>query len=474
MNGGPARRVPSGAPTVIAIAGMLLSVAVGAAVGLGHERAVIAGAFGIAALALVWNLGARLTLAPGKLGHWLLAGAFFAMPLNAFRVAGSVTVGDFLLLAAIPFALVAVIARDDIPRLPAWLYAGGFLLISSILLVEVFPPGWREQVFLTPTTLLQEQSDIEDSSSLLSGIRLLIALLFLPVVTCFLADGWRKIRLLTDAWLAGVALSCAVAVLGAAAGIDPLGSLAGFPLLGEGLYQGTRAAGLSVHPVTLALTAVMAAPVVLTRITDRRSGLVYGPVFGLILLAILLSGTRSGLLVLLFICAVVMAVNPRTRRLLAGVLLAGAAAICVLLLASIPGTERFQGGDASAGASNQARLNLYEESVSYIADRPLTGYGFELIRDSHSLVLQLLLAGGLIGLIGYFTVFVGYLTIGWRSRLRVPDWIRPDAVGLTLALVAFLAAGLVGNDVYARYLYIPAGLLLAMSVLGQREPVDKR
>lgn len=461
------------APTAIAIAGLLISFAVGALIGTGHQKPLIFATAGVASIAVVALLGSKLVVEPGKLGYWLLAGAFFAMPLNAFRVAGSVTLGDMLLLAAIPFAFYAVITRTGLPRIPSWLYIGSGLLILSVLLLELFPPGGIHQVILTPTTVLQQQSDMEDSSNLMSGIRLLMALVFLPLVTCFLADGWGKIRMLTNAWVAGVSLSCVVAVIGAISGLDPLDTIAGFPLVGGGLYEGTRAVGFSVHPFTLSLTAVMAAPVVLTRITDLQSGLRYGPLFAVIVAAILLSGTRTGLLVLVLVCAAVLIVDKRTRKALAAVMMGGAAFFCVLLLfASIPGTERFQSSDLSAGESNRSRITLYEESARYIAERPIIGHGFELVRDSHNLFLQLLLAGGLIALIGFFTIFLGYLTMGWKSRLKVPEAFYGDSVGLTLALIAFLLSGFLGNDIYARYLYIPAGLLLAMSIASGRIPPD--
>jgi len=460
---------PPMTPTAIAIAGLLISFAVGAMVGLGQLRPLAIGAAVMALIVVVALLGSKLLVAPEKLGYWLLAAAFFTMPLNAFRVAGSVTLGDLLLLAAIPFALYAVISKNSFPRLPAWIYIGGGLLLASVLVVELFPPQGLQQVVLTPTTVLQQQSDLEESSNLMSGIRLLVALVFLPVVTCLLADGWARIRMLTNAWVGGVSLSCLVAVFGAVVGLDPLHQIAGFPLLGGGLYEGTRAVGFSVHPFTLSLTAVMAAPVVLTRITDRRSALRYGPLFAVIVAAILLSGTRTGLIVLVLVCAAVLMADKRTRKALGVVMLGGAAILCVLLLfASIPGTERFQSSDLSAGESNRSRVTLYEESIRYIADRPIVGHGFELVRDSHNLFLQLLLAGGLIALIGFFTIFVGYLTLGWRSRLNVPDSFYGDSVGLTLALVAFLLSGFLGNDIYARYLYIPAGLLLAMSLASDR------
>jgi O-antigen ligase len=152
------------------------------------------------------------------------------------------------------------------------------------------------------------------------------------------------------------------------------------------------------------------------------------------------------------------------------VMLGVAACLCVLLLTtSVPGTERFQGDDVSVGDSNRSRLTLYEESVEYIGERPIVGNGFDLVRGSHNLTLQLLLAGGLIALVGYLTVFFGYLSIGWKLRPRVPDWLSGDSVGLTLSLAAFLLAGVFSNDVYARYLYIPAGLLLSMSLVYERE-----
>ncbi len=55
----------------------------------------------------------------------------------------------------------------------------------------------------------------------------------------------------------------------------------------------------------------------------------------------------------------------------------------------------------------------------------------------------------------------------------MPALAEGDAVGLTLALAVFLLVGLVDNDLYDRYLYIPAALILSHDLIARKERAER-
>lgn len=461
--------------SLVVTAGFALSVLCGALIGSGETQVVVVVVASIGLLAVLGVLLSKLVLSWVRVGDWIVAGAFFSMPLNAMRFSESVTVGDFLILVSIPVAVLLVIRRSQVPRLPVWLMFGAVLLSLSLLVVEVFPPGGITEISLTPISGLQNRSEVE-TTNLVAGIRLLMALVALPVVVATIAVRWTTIRLLTNAWLAGVFVSCLAALWAPLSGSwgllsvpDPQPLLTALPVFSDTYSGGQRAIGLSVHPTTLSLTTVMALPVVLMRMEDRQSALRYFPILTVFAVAILLSETRTGILALGFVLILSLLLNPRTRRMVVPVAGLALAVIAILVVStSVPGVERFQGDSLSAAQSNGERLEIIGESLGYIMERPITGNGFELVRGSHNLTLQLLLAGGFLATVGYFTIVLGYLLSGWKVRLKVPAWLYGDALGLTLSLAVFLFSGLFQNDIYDRYLYIPAALILGMVMVSGR------
>ena len=126
---------------------------------------------------------------------------------------------------------------------------------------------------------------------------------------------------------------------------------------------------------------------------------------------------------------------------------------------------RFNPFGTSVQSSNSERVKYLEDSLKYIAQRPVPGYGFQWIEVSHNIFLQLVLSGGLVALLGYVLVIAGYFREGIRLRSRVSQQLAGIDLSLMISLAAFLVMGLVQTDLLDRYLYLPVALILSISSL---------
>lgn len=419
------------------------------------------------------------------IGKWVLAAAFLAAPLTTLRPAGGLTVGDILLALAMVLALVLVVSRRRLPAVPALLWAGGITLLVSIVVVQIFPPSSLEEfarAFKPPNY----------GSSFSPGIRLIVALIVIPVAVSFIINRWSTISLLVNAWVLGALISCAVAFLDAYLGLGIQTSLAdnSREVARFFVFEPPRYVGLAVHPNSLGITAVLASPLLLARMIDPRRVMVGIPLYLVLFFGVLLSGSRSALLGIILAGIVTVVLSPRvrgaifSRDLRVNLTLAAALVVTLVLVFVVPtqpqseggkggvtgigGTstlDRLDPGGVSAQQSDDIRWRYTKRSVEFILDRPVPGYGFQWIETSHNIYLQLLLSGGLLALIGFLLVVSGYLKVWMTLRSRIPEALEDIRLGLFISLLMFLAMGLVSPDLLDRYLYLPAALVLALAAL---------
>jgi O-Antigen ligase len=425
--------------------------------------------------------GARTVLAGERaiLRTFLFVSVAFALALvtlNAVRPTDSTTVADFgFVLAAAGIALA--MAANPSWRVPAprWLIGAAGVILGCAFVLELFPPGRPSQaalLFPGGAYDLFPEFGFRGEGSNLGGAARLAGLFLLAVVIAAAADSERRIRVLAGLWIGGVCLSSLVGV------VDYLGAGSiGADIAGVDYarYDKPRVAGLATHPNVLGLTTAMALPVAVAWLggTRGRRRLLSIAVVLLLLAGVGLSGSRAAVVGAGIGVAVVALLNRDTRKW--AVLLAAGAVVAVVVLGAVastplPSVDRLTGG-GSAGSSSEERSTIVREVAKEIEERPVVGHGFEYIRGAHSIYLQLLHAGGAVALLAFLVFASGTLGLGIRSRntsrLRVS--LRTLASALTASMAVWLAMGFVSPAILERYLYVPAGLLLAIWTLWRRD-----
>jgi hypothetical protein len=440
-------------------------------------------------------------LSLGRWGLWFLMAAFFLLPLNGLRQVGGIPFGDFALgLAAVTAVLVCLLKRRR-PVVPIWLPIGVTLLLVGYLLSEAFPSAESPEVIelFFPSGGAFVEGNTLGRSGLDYLLRLLIGIAILPITAAVLAPGWKPIRLLAGAWIAGVTLSCLAAWLDSVLDLGIQVGLSAIPDLVRGWTRNSdplRQVGLAAHPNTLAISIALVAPMVMARIRNQRTFLIYLPVLGLFAVTALLTGSRSGVLTLLLATGGSLALIGDFRRTvfepsLRSAMVKGGAVVLVaailvggVLLASHSGGStgdggasggasggpgfsaagRLDSGESSANASDGSRREYLSTSLDLIAERPLTGNGFELLEVSHNIYLQPLLAGGIAAWLGFFVVILGFLREAVRLVKASVSRGRATAIALLISLSIYLVAALVITNMADRFIYLGPALILAGSV----------
>lgn len=409
----------------------------------------------VAALAIalaIGSLGAALRVKPAveSIGKIAAAGAIVTVAWNAVRLGSSPTLSDaFLLFAALILMPTGLTRRLTVSSIPIWLPVSGILLLVAGVLSAVGSADPEANVF--PVVVF------------------VMALALVPLTVGLAARTPRSIRSVAVLYVVSSAISGGVAVA-------DLVSSSGLSTSLNGLTFPGRSAGLSVHPNHLALAAAMALPFAyaLTVTSKRRIEqalivLLFLPIAG----GVFASGSRAGL-----ICVVVGVAaywlfarkSGQQVRMLAGVVAVGVVAVAVSsaigwgqLTVAIDRLTGIQ----SVGDSNLLRLQYYGEALDAFASSPLVGAGFSMVRDAHDVYLQLLEAGGLFAILPFLIFSSGAVRMGLRlcRDVRLTEGMQPMAAAATASMLTWLVGGLVQNQIYDRYLYIPCGILVGLSLM---------
>ncbi|MGH2993228.1 MAG: O-antigen ligase family protein [Solirubrobacterales bacterium] len=439
-------------------------VAAGALVTVG-PRAWVAGCVAVTGVALALvptRSGERSAI--GEILFVSVAVAVLFAGLNAIRPGGALTVSDLAILAALWFAVLGLVVDPDLSRRltpPWWLIAAAGGLLVAGLAAELFPPGEIPELTDFGDPLYAGVAGGPGSTNLAGAVRLAGTLLLVPVLIASAADSPRRVNFLAELWIAGALVSAVVAIVGQ---LDvSLGPLSGL------VHEFWREqAGLTVHPNMLGLISAMTLPILIARLgtADWRRRVYYIAVIAILVGAIGASGSRIALVSGVLGVALVLFLTRGTWKLAA--LLAAAAVVAigattVVDLGSVPVVHRL----TTEGIVDQRRVILYEEVWEAIQARPLLGYGFQNLRGTHDVYLQLLQAGGLLALLSFLLFAAGTLTVGVRCgrSAHLPPDLRALARGLTASIAVWLLAVLVLNIFLDRFLYVPIGLLLGIAGL---------
>lgn len=451
-----------------------LAVGAGLLVAAGYGRYVLLLAATVIAAPLLVMIARSITVprtmsrVDGATAGAIAVGAFAVLPLNGMRVTSATTYGDALILLTIIFLLIGLLgpARDAFRRPPAWLALGVGLLLGSYFLYGLFPvvvepqsPIFSEHNPLTGAIISQSETR--------QFVQVVFALVVAPYALGCALNTWQRVRLASFAWAAGTALSALIAVLAAFSPWDLQAKLTGadysIPAYGE--ISG-RYAGLTVHSDTLGLTCAMALPLALIYLGSARPrrAMASAIVGGLYLVAILVSGSRAALLAALAALVYTALRVPSTRARLAGMSLiaVGVSFTQAALIEHLSLLQRLLGTVPSADISDAAHSSRLADAFNLWVARPITGYGFQVVRGAHNIFLQFLTAGGIVACAGFVAIAGGTAILGSRLSRIAPPEMRPLASALLASMAAWMTASLIAASVFDRFLYMPLALLLAM------------
>ena len=193
----------------------------------------------------------------------------------------------FLLALFVPFVARLATGRSD--GAPSWLVLAAALVSVSVV--------------------AQALAGSDLGADVVPGVFLIVAMAGTPLLLSGAAHRPAFRDVLVAAWLLGSGLACAVALLDAS-GLTAIG-----PTLTGSAWDG-RYAGLTVHPNHLGLVAVMAFPVAVWWLNSRparRTRVVGAALAGLLVLGVLVSGSRAALISLLVV-GVISLLGPMRNR----------------------------------------------------------------------------------------------------------------------------------------------------------------
>jgi hypothetical protein len=416
----------------------------------------------------------------GRLIFALVAVGVLLVTFTGIHTAHGVTASGLVFAAALVGIGLALFVSDWRVRqvTPGWLLVAGGVLLSTALLVGLFPARPSQAALLFPGRLLGSPiwnpdcgcTSFNSLPSNASGvIRFVGTLVLVPVLIAMIANSAHRIRFLADAWIAGAALGGALGVL------QYLGVLNSIELVhGAGVSVDSRVAGLTDHVDTLGIVSAMALPVAATRLGGcHGSARLWCSAAVMFLVAgIAVSGSRTGLVGGVVGVVIIAALHWEGRRGIKRTVVVGAlfaAAIGTALTPShLPVTERVLGTDPGAAISGQQHGVIYHAIWGEVLQRPVVGHGFQYVPTAHNTYLQLLHAGGIAAL-GAFLIFVfGTVTTGFRLGRSgtVSEPMRSLAQASVASLaVWFIVAANAQTLIFEPYLYIPVGIIIAILAL---------
>jgi hypothetical protein len=463
------RRRKSSSSLAVILVGLAVASAVGVVVAQRPRAMLIAAAVVVAALVVargtlaanrrLLSLGRELTRAAPRLdtlqyvGVGSLAVAMLAISWNGVRLAPGLAVSDPFLMVAAAAWIASPRTRTRLSVVPGWMVWSVYLLLLAMLVSALTGLG-----------------PLADASE---GVRLGVAMVLTTLVIGTVGHGSGLLGFFIDLWLASVAVSAAVGVADIVAGTSIGTSLTGVEIV-------DRAAGLTTQVNHLAVSAAMAVPVAFSRFAHAhspRQRFVYAMLVTIAVMGCLVSGSRAGVIGLVVGLAVLPLIQPSSGGRIARWMVIAAAVMCVVLLA-IPGdsttiaVQRLTGSSgvaASVSDSDRERSVAIRDALERINESPVVGSGFGELRRAHSVYLQLYAAGGVLGILAFAFFTFGPIREG--VRLARAAYLSSALAGVAAAssasIIALVVMSIRSNQLFDRYLFVPAGLILAVHFLGR-------
>lgn len=417
-------------------------LAAAAAVGAVAGAAVVPGGRVAAGAALcAAGAGGLLVAGPERMATVAWGATAFAAPLSGVRVRGA-ALSDVFLVAAVALTLPSYATGRR--RAPLPVRSEVFLGLAAIVCGGVLGTFFATR----PAAGLAEMA------------RFVVAAAGSVAAVAVWAPRPARTRWFCGLWLAGAVFNACWAIA-----VGPVGAL--------------RPEGLSTHPNHLGLVCMLGAAVALGLLLAERRALRTAAAAALapLLLALLQSGSRAAVVGLAVTVPVFAVLTRRARvalRLLAVGAVLGAAVLAGWVhLPEQSGVARLVGGGASAVESDAERAEHLSRSLDRLERHPLTGVGFESAKEAHNIYVQIAVAAGPLGVLGF--ALVARSVLRNRSEVRAAGPAAGDRAllaGLVAGYTGYLVAGAFQNLLWDRYLwlYAAAALVLGASLAAGLRP----
>lgn len=359
-----------------------------------------------------------------QMGHAMMLACVFTAPMMSVRplvpVASFVTASDLALVLAIGLLAPVLLTRRLHP--PVEFMVGWLLIISG---------GLIGSLLVSPAPAI----------SINWMMRFVIAGFVLPLIFLLWAPTQRQIHIGAAAYLAGHVISTGVGLF-------------------QGPLENDRYVGLTHHslffgPAGLIATACALYLLPIVRKRSHQAWLIGGLL--VCMASIVMSGSRA-CLVTAALLYVVFAVTHRSFVtvwwMLAGAVALGAS-FRELLASSTEGSAISRlAGDRTTEYADNRRTEELLKGLHKVAEHPFTGEGYLEVVEVHNVPLEMLVAGGVLGLIGFILVMFPMVKDAFRVSV---------GGGLTLIPITWLLTGLTVPRLWDRIIWV--GLALAFAGL---------
>ena len=229
-------------------------------------------------------------------------------------------------------------------------------------------------------------------------------------------------------------------------------------------FDTERAIGFMTHALTFGNSIVMIAVLCLFTITENRfesrsEKIFFYTALPLLIISLVLSGSRGPILALPMTAAILLIIKFRFKGLAYACLLGAAVIAVIVFTPSI--NERFSRIISDeykvSSSSIGTRIVLWQTSLKIIRDNPVFGIGYGNFRKNvdkynnkplgskahaHNSFLQQAVSYGLTGL----TVLMIFFGVLWQEIMKTVKRKIPYSYGVLAAFIAFLICGLTENN----------------------------
>ena len=375
------------------------------------KLAAMSTSLALVALGLGFLLFFLVTFGLELVGACIVVLGVAVAPMNAIRPIGAapvVTASDVFLAVGFGLLLPAIVFRKV--AVPAPFVVGHLIILSVGLVVSL--------------------GSSDPTLSLNFMFRLVAGALGLPLLFMLWRPGRTVVVAMAWAYVIGTMASLAAALV------------EGPQVLGR--YQ-----GLATHVNFFGLSALLSASLVpfLIAVTPRPWRWIPVAAGAFSLYAIYISGSRAALLAIIVVALLYPALN-RSLRVMAMLSVVGVVFLAtsgrLLEDRESSALGRLLGGGQSEGADAERR-QAFDAGIASFKSHPLVGGGFQDVLDAHNVYLQISVAVGLIGLVGYFLVL-------WSAVRPALREMRPFNL-LAYPALAYIFVGILTNILWDRILW---------------------